>query len=723
MSRIFLFTLMLAPVLLLADDEVNSEGQELTGLDTITVIAHRQPRQLSEIAGTVTVIGADRLERDIVVDLNDLVRYEPGVEVDGGGTRFGFGGFRIRGIGGNRTAVVIDNVPAPDRFTVGNFADTGRGLMELGLAERVEILRGPASTLYGSKALGGVVAVSLLDSDDVLAGSDQGSRLGLAAGTDARRARISGASAWRKGQQDLMLAAAYLQAGEVRVADRPADLERDDIDRRQSALLIRTGRETAIGRIRLSLDAVRDSRDSDLRAILGFERFVNTTELLGEDRRDQWRVLLDGHLDSLGAIDRGQWRLWHQQAQTRQDSFETRSLAPTPVALFRRFDFDQTSTGLGADLESGFAALGLNHRLGYGFELSRSDLSTQRDGLQTNLNTGQAGSVVLGERFPLRDFPNSDITELGIYLHNETQLGQVMFSPGLRYEYYKMSAGNDPLFESRFPDTESVSLSTSTWLPKLGLLWSLTEQMELFTQYARGFRAPPFEDVNIGLDIPMFNIRALPNPDLKPERGHTVEAGFRYRGPSTRAELAVFRNRYSDFIQTRAPQGFNPVSGRIEFQSINIDRVLIEGAELRIRQGLGGGFGAELAAEWIRGTDRRSGDSLPGISPPRLIGELSYQPASANWETRVVVSAVRAQRQLTDTRGDALYSPPGHATIDWLARWFPTPNLSVAAGLFNLTDRQYWRAASVMGRPADDPIVPLLAEPGRSAMITLNWRR
>jgi outer membrane receptor protein involved in Fe transport len=68
--------------------------------------------QLSEVAGTVTVIGRERIDRDMVVDLNDLVRYEPGVEVDSGGTRFGFGGFRIRGIGGNRTAVVIDNVPA-----------------------------------------------------------------------------------------------------------------------------------------------------------------------------------------------------------------------------------------------------------------------------------------------------------------------------------------------------------------------------------------------------------------------------------------------------------------------------------------------------------------------------------------------------------------------------------------------------------------------------------
>lgn len=144
-------------------------------------MAHRQPRQLSEVAGTVTVIGEERLSRDMVFDAADLMRYEPGVEIDGGGTRFGFNGFRIRGIGGNRTAVVIDNVPVSDQFDIGNFANTGRGMLELGLAQRVEILRGPASTLYGSKALGGVVAVTTIDADHIISDGRSGSRLSLGA--------------------------------------------------------------------------------------------------------------------------------------------------------------------------------------------------------------------------------------------------------------------------------------------------------------------------------------------------------------------------------------------------------------------------------------------------------------------------------------------------------------------------------------------------------------
>ena len=722
-SVIALFAMMLPLSVTAGSDRAEDEAELAPVIDRITVVAHRQPRTLSEVAGTVTVIGRERMDRDMVFDMGDLMRYEPGVEVDGGGTRFGFNGFRIRGIGGNRTAVVIDNVPAADRFSIGSFADTGRGLMELGLAERVEVLRGPASTLYGSKALGGVVAVTLLDVDDVLTGTGYGSRASAMGSTDAGRLRLTTATTYKNDDFSMLLAAAGQHAGEVRVADRPADTPVDDLDRQQAAVLLRGGMETEHGRWRLTFDGLQETRDAELRAVLGHERFSNTNELLGEDRRYQWRVLLDHHFEVLGPVSRGHWRAWHQLTDTRQETFEQRALAPNPVDLYRRFEFRQDFTGLGADLESEFQVFGLSQRLGYGFELTSAKLSSERDALQTSLATGQSTRMVLGESFPLRDFPISRVTELGIYVHDEIRLwtNGPTISPGLRFEYYDMSVGHDPLFESTFPDAETTDLSTTAWLPKLGLLWPLADSLELFAQYARGFRAPPFEDVNIGLEIPMFNIRAIANPDLDPERGRTTEAGLRWRGTGTLAELAVFRNDYRDFIQTRAPIGFDPASGFIQFQSINRDSVRIEGVEMRLRQALPANLTGEIAAEWTRGEDRETGRSLPEISPPRLIAELAWVAPAGNWETRTVVSAVSGQRELEDEQGTALFSPPGYATIDLMARWFVRQDLTLGLGLFNLADRQYWRNTGIIGRSPADPLLPLLAEPGRSLVASLRW--
>lgn len=700
----------------------DEDGEPAAALDPVVVVSHRQPRSLSEVAGTVTVIGAERMEHDLADDLSDLVRYEPGVSLDGGGTRFGHGGFRIRGIGGNRTALVIDNVPAPDRFTVGNFADSGRGLLELGLIGRVEILRGPASTLYGSKALGGVVAVSLLDADDVLAGSSPGGQLSAAlSGADDSR-RLTAAVAGRDGSWRWLAAGASRRADALDAAGMADDFPADDQDRDQDAVLLRASRQGTYGSMRLTVDGIRDRRETDVRALLGTGRFANTTRLTGDDRVHRSRVLLDGELYGSGWLARGHWRAWHQVADTRQDTDESRPIAPTPVELFRRFNFRQESTGIGADLESEGSLGGFRHRLGYGFEAVSTDLSQRRDARQTNLETGQSTDVVLGEAFPLRDFPRTRVREFGAYVHDEIRLWDSgpMLSPGLRFEYYELDGRADPVFTDAFPDSEIIDLDTTAWMPKLGLVWPVTERGEFFAQYARGFRSPPFEDVNIGLDIPMFNIRAIPNPDLAPEKGETLEAGVRWRGPDTRLDLAVFRNDYRDFIATRAALGPDPGTGTLLFQSINRDRVRIEGAELRAWQALGAGFALEVAAEWSRGEDRETGRNLQELTPPRAMAALEY--AAPDWDVRLIATATRAQRSLEDESGNPLFSPPGHGVVDLIGRWYPHPDLRIAAGVFNLGDRRYWDASRVSGRPPGDPTLPLLAEPGRHLRARLSWQ-
>ncbi|GAB4175592.1 MAG: TonB-dependent hemoglobin/transferrin/lactoferrin family receptor [Wenzhouxiangellaceae bacterium] len=692
-------------------------------LSPVTVVATRQPRDLSEVAGTVTVIDRDRIERDVALDLQDLVRYEPGVEVDGGGTRFGFGGFRIRGLGGNRTAMVIDNVPVSERFKVGNFADTGRGLLELGLVGRVEILRGPASTIYGSDALGGVVAVSLVDADDLLYGRDRATRLQIAGASEDDRLRATAMHAARNNDWSGLFAASVQHADQIDVAGRPAEVPVDTLDRDQGAFVFRMARTGDLGRMRLTLDGLREERDSRLRALLGTGRFRNTTALSGDDRRQQWRILFDHHFDRLGFVDRGHWRAWHQVSDTLQQTHESRPLASTPVDLFRRFEFRQESSGIGADLENRFEWLGHEHRLGYGFELNSSRIEQLRFATQTNLMTGEVSTTVLGERFPLRDVPKTDLIEAGLYVYDEIRLwsGGPTLSPGVRFEVYDLNSKADPLFVQALPDTEIVDVHETAWAPRLGLVWPIGPRMELFFQYARGFRSPPFEDVNIGLDIPQFGIRAIPNPDLQAERGHALEGGLRYRSASTVIDLSVYRNRYKDFIETRALVGFDPVDEVLLFQSVNRERVRIEGAELRARQSLGAGFELELMAEWSRGEDRITGRSLPTISPPKAVVALSYAP-TADWELRLITTAIRDQRRLTDEDGNPLFSAPGDTLIDLTGRWHITPDLDLSLGLFNLTDQHYFAHANVINRPTNDPTLPLLAEPGFHVRGTLSWQ-
>ncbi|MGH6781681.1 MAG: TonB-dependent receptor plug domain-containing protein, partial [Sphingomonadaceae bacterium] len=136
--------------------------------NTITVSATRIPTSILDVPATVSVIDDAKIADNLVADVKDLVRYEPGVSVRRAPTRFGAAqgstgrdgnaGFNIRGLEGNRVLIQVDGIRAPDDFSFGAQA-VGRGdYVDLSLVKSVEILRGPASALYGSDGLAGAVS-------------------------------------------------------------------------------------------------------------------------------------------------------------------------------------------------------------------------------------------------------------------------------------------------------------------------------------------------------------------------------------------------------------------------------------------------------------------------------------------------------------------------------------------------------------------------------------
>ncbi len=151
-------------------------------LGTYSVIANKMPRPVQEVIGTVTVIDGERLQNEVAQDIQQALRYEPGISVSRDGARFGISGYNIRGVTGNRVQIEMDGIPIPNGFRVGSFSNAGRDLVDVELLSRVEILRGPASALYGSDAIGGVVAYSTWDPEDFLWRVDDDSYLGLRGG-------------------------------------------------------------------------------------------------------------------------------------------------------------------------------------------------------------------------------------------------------------------------------------------------------------------------------------------------------------------------------------------------------------------------------------------------------------------------------------------------------------------------------------------------------------
>lgn len=690
-------------------------------LEPLVVVATRHPGQVWDVAGSVTVVTAEQAQAELAADLHDLLRYQSALSFDGGGTRFGGAGFRIRGLGGNRVLTLVDGIPVAERFSVGSYADSGREYAELGLIRQVEILRGPASNLYGSKALGGVVAIDTLAPSDLLGGDGRGGHAGLHYAGDRDALGATASSAWGSDKAGVLLAATHRRGRERDAADAPV---LDPQDWRRNAVLAKSTLATAAGTVQLLFDHGGERRDTDVRTLPGSGRFTNTTALLTHDEQEAWRAgaSLDQG-DDAGV--RRRWRAFSTRAWLTQDSDELRPLAEPPVRQQRRFEFSQSAVGLGLDARQPWTWQSHRQVFGYGAEVTAGRLQQGRDALQTDLDDGTQTRLLLGETFPRRDFPLTETLEAGVYAHAELQPPGtgLRLLPGLRYDYYRLDSRPDARFEAGSPNVQIVDLHNDAWTPRLGMLYPLGNDLRLFAQYARGFRAPPAYDVNIGLDIVSVNARALPNPDLRAERSDAFELGLRYRGVHALVEFSVFETRYRDFILSNGFIGTDPDTGTRLFQSRNVERARIHGAELRWRQALGvigaRHWNAEIAGAWLRGTNRESGEPLPTVDPPRLV--LGLDRETQRTAVRLRVTAADRQARVYDTTA-AQFRAPGYAVVELIGEYRPSPALQLRAGVFNVLDTRHWEWGDVYGRRADDPSLPALARAGRSLSVGAQLR-
>lgn len=130
--------------------------------DAVTVTATQTQYSAFDVPASVTVIGSDQLQREQARDFGDIFTDLPGVDMDGGPRSIGEQP-NIRGLGATRNVVTIDG--ARQNFESGH---RGRLFLDPDLLKQVEVLSGPSSALYGSGALGGVIAMTTKDAADLL---------------------------------------------------------------------------------------------------------------------------------------------------------------------------------------------------------------------------------------------------------------------------------------------------------------------------------------------------------------------------------------------------------------------------------------------------------------------------------------------------------------------------------------------------------------------------
>lgn len=710
-----------APVLAQATDVALADEE----IEQIIVVANKDERSVRDVAATVTVLSQESLTLELAASMADVLRYTPGIDHEGAGSRFGSEGINIRGIGGNRVALLVDGVPLGEQFDVGSFSNATRDFIDAGFIHRAEVLHGPASALYGSAAIGGVVSLHSPEASDL-------------AGADATGGTVS--TAWRGADSSLhatamqavrsgnlgMLAGISVRDGHEQesaaVADNP-DLRNYQ---RRSGMLKFTADDAFGNAWSLGYYGQSSAVGSASHSMLGSGRFSSTTALEGDDR---YRMdLVSGALafgTEGGLVDTGVVRAYYGDSDIEQLTLDERAAATRPVSIERYFDFAQQLRGVELNLQKQWSGERADHKLGFGLEYRERRTREYRDALETGLGDGVQTNVLLGEVFPLRDFPLSKSKDLGIYLEDAVSAGAVTVIAALRADRFELDAISDPLYAENYPFATPVSLAVSDLSPKLGVVYHPADNLDLYVQYAHGFRAPPYEDANIGLELPAFNIRAVPNPDLASESSDGIDIGLRWHGQSGRAHLALFRTRYDDFIESKVRIGTDPVSGRILFQSQNISEAMIEGIEAGWSLALTGVPGELRLSGSLyvaQGENRQSGEALNSVGPAQMVVGVDWTPDGGEWQARFMTTLTKRWSD-RDQSLAALFIPPGYAVFDLFLSRRIGDALRLHGGITNLTDRKYWMWSEVGGLDPDDPVIPFLARPGRSVAlgIAMQW--
>jgi hemoglobin/transferrin/lactoferrin receptor protein len=700
---------------------------EETGNQTITVTATRQPVLTQDAPATVTVIDERRIADELATDIKDLVRFEPGVSVTRQPARFGAAlgttgragneGFNIRGIGGNRVLIQVDGVRVPDGFTFGA-QSAGRGdYVDLGLVKSVEILRGPASALYGSDGLAGAVSFITSDPADFLtAGKSIGGIVRLAYSSADREFAETAIVAGRSG--DWSLVAAYTRrdfhelenkgslgtAGGIGATRTLANPQ----DGHSNAALARLVYDNGGHRFRLTGEYI----DTYLFADVLSGRSATVELLKARDTGERKRVTADWTWSGEGALEYARLAAYWQDAEDVQFTDEDR----TPAADRERLNtFENRVYGASGELRLNLGTGSVAHRLAIGGDVSFTRQQGLRDGVVPPF----------GETFPTRAFPVTDYMLAGLFVADEIELGPVTFYPALRFDAFDLSPQKDPLL----PTFNAADQRGSRLSPKLGVVAKLSEGARLFANYAHGFKAPEPSQVNNFFENLASGYTSIPNPDLRPETSRSFEGGARYFNDLVSFDLTGFYAKYNNFITQIdvSGGGAGTPSDPLIFQWVNVNRAELHGAEARIEVRPGSGITANIAASYAHGDNIAPNGArtpLATIDPMKVVLGLGYDHSERRFGGRVIAT-LGGQKEISRSLGACsgrCFTGDDYLLLDVTAYFHVTDSLTLRAGVFNLTDRKYWMWSDIRGLAASSAARDAYTQPGRNGSVSISYR-
>jgi hemoglobin/transferrin/lactoferrin receptor protein len=660
--------------------------------ETIVITATRGPVNTMGTSVATTVVGREALHEGSPQTVMDALHGETGTFVQQ--TTPGQAVVIVRGLKGSEVLHLVDGFRLNNAI-FRNAPNQYMALVDSQALEGLEVVRGPMSALYGGDAMGGVV--------QMLSATPQFSDSGVKSSV---RLRTSWASADRSS----------LARVEARVANDAFALIGGFT--LQDVNSLRVGEGT-----RLPYTAY-SARAANLKMLLqpaAGHQITVQGQMLEQPSTPRYDELIPGFGQTLPTSSTFVFEPQRREfAQLRWraddvlpgiDMLDAQFGRQTITDNRRNRDFGTTNedreanrvTSDGISVTAALAPLGL-HRVTLGLEHYADTVKSFRDRLNINTNALSARP----SRFP----DGSTQAQTGVFVSDEWQVSRdTLLSGGLRYSRVKVDV--PPVINNT-----GVAVSESDLSGNLGanvkLPWAgAGNDLRLIANIGRGFRAPNVFDLGTFGSRPgnRFNV---PNPNLKPERVTTVDAGFKFANTLTQAELFVFRSRYEDKI-TSVLTGDVAPGGALIVQSRNATQLSLRGIEAGVNHRIVPGLSVRATATWTRGSETIGATTDAADRVPPLFGRLGLRwdvTTAVDLDVNLLYASRQdrlSQRDLIDPRINPA-GTAGWATANARVGWRPSARLRLGLQASNLADKRYREHGSG------------LDEPGRSLMATVEVR-
>lgn len=724
-----------------------AQDKASASLEAVTITATRRPSAALTTPATVTVIDSQQLQEDLVSDLRTMFRHEPGVAV--GRDPRGRGGeahIEVRGIGSQRLGLMVDGVRQPGGYVAAG-ANHGQLKLDVRSLSRVEVLKGPASSLYGSDALAGVVLFRTLEPQDFL---DDGQHLagsasaGFDGADDSRWANVN--LAFRAGAAQNLVSVSSSRGHELQNHPDSA-LQPDPQDWRMHNVLLKSvlGIDSSQS-MTLTAEHFRKENSAYLQSLLG--------PIAGGTRIARSAADDSSQRDRLGLAYRytpgGAWfenlsaQIDVQHSRSNEFTDEARQPPGAQPAQLRESTLahseKQWSGSLQLDGQHQQGAL--PHRWVLGADMLYKKLEVRNDALQRTVGSQVVSKIVDGDLYPRKIAPDTTVQNLGVFVQDEIALlhDRLRITPSLRFDTYRITPHPDALFaNANVAGSKPVGQSKTAWTPRLGLSYSWLPQQVIYANFVTGFRMPTYDQLNrIGrVPVASFIHDFIPNPNLKPERSRGLELGMRGQFERGSYEVAAFYNRYTDFIQTQMiafiPPGQSGDARAIRtFQSRNIGEVEIYGIEAKGHLSIGQWLHAKDhwkllgALQFSVGNDKVTNQPLNSIQPARLVAGLRWDERSRRWGAELTANLVAGKRRVNEALAQTGPTAPvplktsGYATADITAYWRLGKQVTLHLAIHNMFNRSYYDWSTVSHLTGNDPRLAAYSAPGRTAAMSLR---